>query len=323
LLGRGHCAAFLNRERTGGGRSPMANDSGGNALLPEEVGLGADAVALAARSRHPVLSVQLGGTLRPKSNGDHRELRLRDKPQSDLNVINVEVTPEEWYKGKFRTLFETNQDKWIVLQTFDIVHLVAEQRGMTRQRMLETAVGAWFRHALGFRVMEVACSETVASVADNSGGFVLFRVRLEANYEKEVGELKQGEELVKKIRAALIDALPSDLADKSRQGRTSLEQMIQISWTQGGSIELGGLCALSLVMLIVVTIGFGTSRDCICAVCPCITGRWRGTDAEYGSALRELKERGAEFEVNPDGNVLIRVPPVTSAGWKCPNCAIL
>lgn len=206
------------------------------------------------------------------------------------------------------------------VQASDIVDMVSELRGVSRGEMLQAAVIAWFHRALSFQVLEVECHEQEHS-EDNQGGLLLFRVRLQADHTKEASGLPPGEELTGKVRDALIGALPGDFVAKKEPRCSSLDQMVQISWTKSGSIELGGVAALGLVVLIVMAIGVGTYRFCdFTNGCPCFSRG--GHTSEYTRALRELRERGAEFTVAPDGSTTLRVPPSRDTRWRCPDCAI-
>mmetsp|Transcript_21255 Transcript_21255/g.41604 ORF Transcript_21255/g.41604 Transcript_21255/m.41604 type:complete len:201 (+) Transcript_21255:209-811(+) len=199
--------------------------------------------------------------------------------------------------------------------------MVCDLRSVSRGEMLQAAVTAWFHRALNFNVMEVECHEQPRS-GDNPGGLLLFRVRLQADHAREVGGLSPGQELTAKYRDALISALPGGDFVAVDQG-SSLEQMLQISWTKGGSIELGGVAALGLVILIVMALGVGVDYTCrdLCGVCPCFLRS--GRREEYINAVRELKERGAEFEVGPDGSAHVRVLPRKGPRYQCPSECII
>jgi len=202
----------------------------------------------------------------------------------------------------------------------DIVDMVSELRGVSRGEMLQAAVIAWFHRALSFNVLEVECHEQLRS-EDNPGGLLLFRVRLQADHTKEANGLPPGQELTGKVRDALIGALPGNFVANKEPQCSSVDQMVQISWVKNGSIELGGVAALGLIVLIVMAIGVGSSRWCdFTNGCPCFS---RGSrSSEYTRALQELRERGAEFTVASDGRATLRVPPNKNTRWSCEHCII-
>jgi len=210
-------------------------------------------------------------------------------------------------------VFEEHKSETIEMHATDIIDMVCDLRSVSRGEMLQAAVAAWFYHALNFNVTEVECHEQ-SGTGDNLGGLLLFRVRLQADHASEVGRLSSGQELTGKYRDALIGALPGGPFLAIDQG-SSLEQMLQISWTRGGSIELGGVAALGLVVLIVMALGVGVDYACpnFCSACPCFLRRRE----EYLDAVRELKERGAEFCVGPDGSAQVRVLPKKGPAHHC------
>lgn len=278
---------------------------------PEEIAA-AEAAAAAAERRRSLLQVRFG-----EGEDQRRELQ---------QVNGNKPVKTNFESGKqLLGVLEENRHDVVDVYVDDVIDMVAELRSATRASMLETAVIAWFYHALGFRVLEVECHEQAGS-DDSSSGFLLFRIRLDANYDNEVNSLHEGQDLSHKFRGALIRALPGDLAAKRQDGQASLEQMVQISWTKCGSIELGGVCALGLVMLIVMAIGIGMLRGCNCGgFCPCVHRKGVSEGVEYHNALAELRCRGAEFEVNPDGSASIKVPPHRDmhVKWRCPDCCLL
>eukprot|EP00913_Durusdinium_trenchii_P023920 g22465.t1 len=90
-----------------------------------------------------------------------------------------------------------------------------------------------------------------------------------------------------------------------------LKHMIQISWAQPGSIVLGGVVALSLVAVIASAIGLS---KCYCDYCLCLSlcscmRRSSGSSDLYFCAMKELQQRGATFDVQPDGSASLHVPP--------------
>lgn len=269
-------------------------------LCPERFG---DAAAPQSR---PGREERLGGAA--------RELRLDPAAPSTKVKFNS--------KQQLLDILEQHRYDAIDLSIDDVVDMIAELRGVTRNDVLRMAITAWFYHALGFGVLEAECHEQ-SRTDDSPGGLLLFRVRLDGDHEQEVSALPPGEELTKRYRSLLIAALPSDLA-ASKDG-SNLDQMISISWTKGGSIELGGVAALNLVVVIVMAIGIGMCRCDFCRCCngcPCLCRPGHAEAREYSCALRSLRQRGAEFQVDADGSATLRVPPCRDAKWRCPECTV-
>jgi hypothetical protein len=246
------------------------------------------------------------------------------EPVEKHNVHAVEV--DYVSRAQLVKTLEDHRNETVDVHVNDVIDMVAGLRGVNRSSMLQTAVIAWFYHAVGFPILEVECHEQPRT-EDSASGLLLFRVKLDADYDREVKRLKEGEDLSQKFRRALVTALPGDLV--AREDGPSLDQMVQISWTKGGSIELGGVATLSLIVLIVMAIGVGgcqwsfCGKDC-CPYCPCISRPGKSEGDEYATAIQELRDRGAEFEVSPDGAAKLRVPPVREAKWRCPSdCSIL
>lgn len=238
------------------------------------------------------------------------------------HVVKVDYTS----KDQLLSVLEEHRLETVDVQVADVIEMVAELKGVSRSAILQTAIVAWFYHALGHPVLEAECIEQDHS-EDTTGGFLLFRVRLDANHEAEVAQQGDEASLNHRFRESLLAALPVDIM--ARKESSSLDQMIQISWTKSGSIELGGVTAIGLVVLVVMSIGVGMCRSdfCYCEyACPCITRPGRAEGREYAMALRELRDRGAEFEVSPDGSAILRVPPASNRAtkWKCfDGCTVL
>lgn len=282
-----------------------------------------------------------------------------------------EVAPQSKqleYKNKQQLVRELqdNRSCAVDVNIRDVVDMVADLRGVSRSAMLHTAVVAWFYHALGFPVLEVDCHEQPRT-EDSASGLLLFRVRLDANHATEVARLGEGDSLTAKFRRELVAALPgagaptgngggggagggcsggeskgigdggdngSTLSSPASASNACLEEMLHITWTKGGSIELGGVAALSLIVLIIMAMGIGLRRwdsgsgPCP-GMCPCISRPGRSEGEEYAAAIRELRARGTEIEVSPDGSAKLRVPPLQDARrnleskWSCPECSIL
>lgn len=266
--------------------------------------------------------------LQAGGSGDPRELAV---PPQDGAAADMELRPPpKVYEADFvshkqlQALLEEHRYEAVAVRIPDIIDMVADMRGVSRARLLETAVVAWFYHALGFQVLEAECSEQ-GRTDDSTTGFLLFRVKLDADHDREVANLQPDEDLTKKYRNALVNALPGDLAGTATSSRSSLEQMLQISWAKSGSIELGGVAALGLIMMIVMAIGVNmlSGWPCCRGLCPCINRFGVTEGLEYKTALRELRDRGAEFEVNPDGSATLKVPAYRDGKWRCPDCSIL
>lgn len=206
------------------------------------------------------------------------------------------------------------------------IDMIAALKGVDRSSVLRTAISTWFYHALGFRILEAECQEQPNAKADAPADQLSFRVRLDANHEREVAGLLPGQALSDKYRDALVAILPEDLAKKAN---LPTEQMVEIAWTAPGSVELGGAAAAGLVALMVMAAGLGMlymdlGQDCGSS-CPCVgrSGNGRSEGQEYRCVLRELKERGAEFRLRPDGSVSLRVPPYQNATWRYQQCMVL
>mmetsp|Transcript_97679 Transcript_97679/g.209607 ORF Transcript_97679/g.209607 Transcript_97679/m.209607 type:complete len:268 (-) Transcript_97679:213-1016(-) len=241
----------------------------------------------------------------------------RELPEAELMKVNF------YSKQQLMEVLAENRHHTVDVHVDDVINMMAELRGVSRSTILQMAVTAWFYHALGFPVVEAECHQQPAT-DDSSGGFLLFRVRLEANHALEVSGLSPGENLAKKYRDLLMSSLPGDL--KARKQASFSEQMVQISWTRPGSVELGGVAALGVVVLIVMAIGIGSCRCEFCNCrgnCPCLARPGSEQGHSYHCALLELRERGADFEVSPDGSASLRVPPYRDRKWRCPECAIL
>jgi len=197
----------------------------------------------------------------------------------------------------------------------DVATMVAELRGESRNQVIQKAVNWWFAQATGFDVIEVECLEQEGT-DDDKGALLLFRLKLDADHEVEVRSLQKGQDLQTRYRDLLVAALPTQLVARKEE---KLKQMVMISWTKPGSVELGGVASMSLVVLIVMTLGFAACScelcNCSPAVCACLSRRLEGN--EYSCALRRLESRGAEFEVKADGSARLRVPAERPGKWKC------
>lgn len=227
-------------------------------------------------------------------------------------------------KDQLVEVLQSNQSGAVHVAVDDVVDMMADLRGVGRLEVIQGALTAWFSHATGMRVIEVESHEQKQQSEGDLGALLLFRIRLAGEYEAETRKLEQGEELAVKLRDQLVASLPKDLVERKEE---KLKRMIQISWTRPGSIELGGVAALSLVVLIITAIGLTRCfcEYCTCSsICSCVKRAGRGNDSSlYYCAMNDLQQRGAEFEVNPDGSATLRVPPVRGARWVCPDCTLM
>eukprot|EP00930_Biecheleria_cincta_P074918 TRINITY_DN62112_c0_g1_i1.p1 TRINITY_DN62112_c0_g1~~TRINITY_DN62112_c0_g1_i1.p1 ORF type:complete len:255 (-),score=51.50 TRINITY_DN62112_c0_g1_i1:142-906(-) len=227
-------------------------------------------------------------------------------------------------KEQLAEVLQSNLSSAVHVAVDDVVDMIAALRGVDRLAVIQGALSAWFSHATGMRVVEVESHEQRQQSEGDLGALLLFRVRLEGEYEAEMKKLAKGEELAVKLRDQLVASLPKDLVEQKEE---KLKRMIQISWTRPGSIELGGVAALSLVVLIITAIGLSPCfcETCVCSpICSCVKRSGRGSDASlYHCAMNDLQQRGAEFEVNPDGSATLRVPPVREPRWGCPDCTLM
>lgn len=260
---------------------------------------------------------------RRSSNRCNSEALIEQEAQI-TNPVNEIVKSEFKSKERLVAFLQDHRYENLELQIDDVINMMAELKTVSRNSILESSVTAWFQYALGFRVLEVECheQERPSHDGDGSGGFVLFRLRLDASYEDEISRLSPGEDLKTKYRNMLIEVLPGNLAFRSD---STLDNMVQISWTKAGSVELGGVVASALVISIIVAIGLTSLCRCgsFCSDgVPCLTRPAKPENQEYYLALREFQQRGAEFEVKPDGSAFLRIPAHRSHRSSCPDCAI-
>lgn len=226
-------------------------------------------------------------------------------------------------KDQLVEVLQANQSSAVHVAVDDVVDMMADLRGVGRQEVIQGALSAWFSHATGMTAVEVESHAQKQQSEGDLGALLLFRVRLAGEYEAEIRKLEEGEDLAVKLRDQLVAVLPKSLVERKED---KLKRMLQISWTRPGSIELGGVVTLSLVVLIITAIGLTRCfcEYCTCsAFCSCVQRAGRGNDSLYYCALNDLQQRGAEFEVNPDGSATLKVPPVRGARWVCPDCTLM
>lgn len=235
--------------------------------------------------------------------------------------VEIKYTP----KTNLAAVLDDNRNSVLHVQVDDIITLMAEIRRVSRPELLKHAVTAWFYHALGFPVLEADCREQ-RTEEDPGGGLVLFRARLEANYDRELAAMPQGANFESHFQEKLVNALPGLPSDGSGASSKGFDRMVKVNHVKPGSIELGGGAAISVMILLVMAIGLGTCRCefCKCGFCSCFGRPGKKEGMEYACAVRELQERGADFEINPDGTATIRIPKSNADKWICPiaECVI-
>lgn len=210
-------------------------------------------------------------------------------------------------------------------QVSDIIDAIAALRGLDRCAALENAMRLWFRQAFGFRILELQCREQGFSARDFGGKHIVcFTVRLDANHKLEVQDLSEGQTLLGKYRAALVAALPRDLV--AGGPLLPLEHFVEVSEVRSGSVEVQGSAHLGVMALLLLATGAGAwhcdpcSAGSSCGICQCLFRLRGGEGAEYAAALRELRSRGAEFELSPDGGARLRVPPAAQFPARWTDC---
>eukprot|EP00439_Symbiodinium_sp_Y106_P014736 s5322_g2.t1 len=232
----------------------------------------------------------------PEAKAEDADNPLADKQKAQAETVEtVEVEFES--RQQISKVLRRNKCKNIVISVPDVVDMIA-------------ALNQIAKLCYKARFLEVECHEQRQQLEGDLGALLVFRVRLDALYDAEVAKLKKREELNASFRNKLVNALPEDLVNAKGD---KLKKMVQISWIQPGSIVLGGVAALSLVVLIVSAIGM---TRCTCDCCTCLTlcscmRRANRSDSDlYFCALSELQKRGATFDVLPDGSSRLHVPPV-------------
>jgi hypothetical protein len=238
----------------------------------------------------------------------------------DDGAVEIQYTTET----NLAALLQDNRNSVVHVQVSDVIDMIAELRRTNRQELLKHAVIAWFYHALGFPVLEAECKEQPTE-EDPGGGLVLFRARLDADYEKELAAVPKGEKFEDHLQELLVNALPG--LNASGTTAKGLNQMVKVNHVKSGTIEVGGVAAIGVIILVVMAIGLGPTcrcELCNCNFCPCFTRPGKKEGEEYACAIRELQERGANFEINPDCTATIRIPKGSDNKWKCPmdDCVI-
>lgn len=235
---------------------------------------------------------------------------------------------------ELRHLLKERERQELTVDVADAIEMVAELMHLQRTDLLRLAVVAWFYHAIGFPVLEAECHEQTQT-DDMPWRLLVFRVRLDADHATEEKAAKDGgQKLTEKYRDLLSEVLLEDLWAK--QGgvapTTSTENLIKISWTTPGTLELGGVAAMGPISLIVMSLGLGLCpspshsrgywEDCCC---PCVARPGRAERRALSVSLQELRAAGTSVEVAMDGSATLRVPPRGSGASMrdCPGCAVL
>jgi len=243
--------------------------------------------------------------------------------QSLLQPQSLEVNFES--KKHLSKLLKANRLVCLHVLVDDVVDVIAELKEIGRDMVLKDVLSSWFRSATNFNVIEIGFKEQEAA---REGALMEFQVRLDGQYEREVSKLAKGEDLAGKLRSKLLDSLPRDFIKQYfKDDEEALKQQIHISWTRPGSIELGGTVALSLLVLIIISTGLArcSCKCCECdTLCSCVGQRvGHGGSASYDCAMSDLRQRGAEFELHPDGRTVLRVPPAQRSSWMVPGCTLM
>jgi hypothetical protein len=253
------------------------------------------------------------------STGEAPSARELQVEEAEDPTVEIQYTTET----NLAALLHDNRNAVVHVQVSDVIDMIAELRRVNRQDLLKHAVIAWFYHALGFPVLEAECKEQPTE-EDPGGGLVLFRARLDADYDKELAAVPKGKKFEDHLQELLVNALPG----LSTKGTTAkgLNQMVKVNHVKAGTIEIGGVAAIGVIILIVMAIGLGSCgcELCKCSFCPCFARPGKKEGEEYACAIRELQERGASFEISPDCTATIRIPKGSENKWKCPidDCVI-
>jgi len=281
-------------------------------------------IALQALRGQTSLSMQAFPDLRSalRSVGPTRPHSKRIAKAEDTlpEIFKADVTSKD---RLFEILHEHPLEQ-LELTVPSLMELMADLQGVSRQAMSEMAMSAWFNHALGFPVLEVECQEQPI-VEESSAGLLAFLVKLDARYDDELAQLQPGEDMAGHISKKLYGALPGDLADRQPKGEKDFDSMLQIQWTKPGSVTLGGVASMGLITLIVTTLICGTAYHSPCQerLCSCFFRKGQAPGRAYSQAMSELRSRGAEFDVAPDGRAIIRVPGAASTTRSISNCTLL
>jgi len=263
-----------------------------------------------------------------KAGSSEKRSLFKEDAAKDENLPAIEVRYED--KDRLYEILEEYKTEEVKFNIPDVAEMLAELRGVSRSEILQDAVSTWFHHALGHPVLEVETSEQTSE--ESAGRLLVFRIKLKADMDAEVAQLNAGEELPKVYRDKMIETLPADLAGGKLNGhdmtdRAALKSMVDIYWTKAGSIELGGVASLGLVILAVMAIQAEAchwDEWCPCGeYCPCISRVGHTDRKPSDSALWDLHQRGAQFHVRPDGGATVRFPPSRQEKWRCPDCFLL
>lgn len=199
-------------------------------------------------------------------------------------------------EGSLLHFLHTHRCNGVNIFVSDSVGMWAAICGKDNGTMLRRAISSWFFQALGRPVLH---SDVTAEA-----GKLCFRLVLAECELDELGELanwlrgKQEPELW--IRSQLLAVLPG-----------LHEAMIELSASQIGDwMEVTGACVPAVVLQAAVTLA-PQEPDCDCS---CFLRK--EPSARPGTlVLREIRNRGAQFQLHPDGSASVLVFPEPSEDW--------
>eukprot|EP00933_Yihiella_yeosuensis_P084983 TRINITY_DN9975_c0_g1_i1.p1 TRINITY_DN9975_c0_g1~~TRINITY_DN9975_c0_g1_i1.p1 ORF type:complete len:270 (+),score=57.65 TRINITY_DN9975_c0_g1_i1:104-913(+) len=247
---------------------------------------------------------------------------LDDQLGFAASLVREPVQAEFKNKKQFAEVLQNNRYGNVDFNVEDVIDMLAELRGISRARILHEAVTTWFEYGTGCSVSEVDCHEhPCTEELEDRSGLLVFRIGLKSKYEYEVAMLKEDETLKEKYSAMVKTALPKEVQERRKD---KLDQMLQISYTKeadDGTVELGGVASISLMVLIVAATSLSacTCDACSCSqVCSCLT-RQHHQAVPFFCTMSDLQCRGAEFQVNRFGgsSAVLKVGPVPWSKWRC------
>eukprot|EP00928_Gymnodinium_smaydae_P097108 TRINITY_DN8718_c0_g1_i3.p1 TRINITY_DN8718_c0_g1~~TRINITY_DN8718_c0_g1_i3.p1 ORF type:complete len:153 (+),score=26.37 TRINITY_DN8718_c0_g1_i3:532-990(+) len=95
-------------------------------------------------------------------------------------------------------------------------------------------------------------------------------------------------------------------------GAQKRRRSVEIERIRPGSIYLVGSLAVGLVALLALTRCFTSCRCSFCCACqggcPCLFRQRSGPPCDAERSMRAFKDRGADFDVKPDGSAVLHIP---------------